>query len=63
MDHDEGANGEIGYSLLEAGADSLFQIHRRTGEISVRRRPSPTDHNAQVLLHVEAADHGEKHFF
>ena len=59
IDHDEGPNGEIGYSLVGDEAEGLFQIHRRTGEITVRRRLTAADHQTERLLVVEATDHGK----
>lgn len=59
IDHDEGSNGEITFSLRSSEAQGLFDINPRTGEISILRPLAPTDQNTEYILTVEATDHGE----
>ena len=58
IDLDKGPNGDVEYSLLGDSEDSRFRIHRKTGEISVKRPLDSEDQNREYNLRVQATDKG-----
>ena len=57
MDEDVGVNGEVEYSIIK-GAEGKFDIHPRTGAITVRSVFSEMDENREFTLLVQATDKG-----
>ncbi|KAG8511218.1 Protocadherin Fat 4 [Galemys pyrenaicus] len=56
-DVDEGANGQVRYSLADAGAGQAFRIDSVTGAIAVAR-PLDREETPAYALTVQAADRG-----
>ena len=58
MDQDLGLNGKVEYSIVR-GAEAKFDIHPKTGEITVRSAFTVLDENRVFTLTVQATDKGK----